>query len=116
MQQKAELMESVEKESPGNSFNENSTFGADSEYFNTTRSVASLISVHGDESRDTLKPCTETAVSESCGNAETTGMRSSATQKSKREVLEFDRLSIGSNCSNSSQETQQSSSSRLKHQ
>ena len=77
-------------------------------------SVASFVSVHGDESRDTPKTSTEAAVSGSCGNEETRDLSSSATQKSKSEALEFDRLSIESNCSNSSQKRQQSSSSRLK--
>ena len=52
-----------------------------------TRSIASLVSVHGDEFLDTSKTSTEVAVSGSCGNAETRDLSSSATQKFKSEAL-----------------------------
>ena len=81
-----------------------------------TMSVASFVSVHGDESHDTPKTSTEAAVSASAGNAENRDLTSSEAQKSKSEALEFNRLSIGSNCSKSSQRRQQSSSSRLEQQ
>ena len=71
-----------------------------------TMSFASFVSVHGDDPHDTPPTSTEAAVSGSCGNAETRDLSSSATQKSKSEALQVDRLSIGSNCSNGSQKRQ----------
>ena len=66
----------------------------------------------------TISPTTSTelAVSASGGNAKKNNLSSSETQKTKSGALEFDRLSLGSNCSNGSQKRQQSSSSHLKHQ
>ena len=81
-----------------------------------TMSVASFMLVHGDEYRDYPKTGTEAAVSGSCESSGKRDLSSSETQKSKSVSLEFDRLSIGSNCSDSSQKRQQSSSSRLKQQ
>ena len=62
-------------------------------------SVASFVSVHGDESHDTSKTSTESAVSGSCGDADKRDLIPSETRKSKSEALDFERLSIGSNCS-----------------
>ena len=80
-----------------------------------TMPVMSFVSVHGDESHDTPPPSTEAAFG-SCGNAERKNLTSSGAQKFKNEKLETDRLSVGSNCSNSSQKRQESLSSHFEIQ
>ena len=68
-----------------------------------TISVASFVSVDDEESHNTPPTSTESAVFGSYGNTDKTDLSSSEAQKSKSEALDFDRLPIGSNCSNSSQ-------------
>ena len=63
-------------------------------------SVASFVSVHGDQSHNTPSTSTKAALPASCRNAEKRDLSSSRSKKSKSEALEFDRLSIGSHCSN----------------
>ena len=70
----------------------------------------------GDESRDTLPMKTEAAQTGGGGKADKEDTSASRTQKSKSETLDFDKLSMGSNCSNSSQKRQKSVSCRLKQQ
>ena len=76
-------------------------------------SVGPFVSVQGDESQDT-PPSTEAAVAERCGNAEDRNLASSEAQKTKSGTPDFDRLSTGSNCSDSSRRRQQSWINRLK--
>ena len=81
-----------------------------------TQSVSSFVSVQGDESRDTLRTNNgETPIGggEKADKGDTSANRA---QKSKGETLDFDKLSMGSNCSSSTQKKQQSASCRLKQQ
>ena len=81
-----------------------------------TMSVATFVSFHGDECHDTPPKSMEATVTGSCGKAEKKDLISAVTQKSKSDTLDFERLSVGSNFSNSSQSRQQSSSNRLKQE
>ena len=81
-----------------------------------TQSVASFVSVQGDESRDTLPMNTEAASTGGSEKADKGDTSASRVQKSNGETLDFDKLSMGSNCSNSIQKRQQSASCRLKQQ
>ena len=81
-----------------------------------TQSVASFVSVQGNESRDTLPTNTEAAPTGGSEKADKGDTSASRAQKSKSETLDFDKLSMGSNCSNSIQKRQQSASCRLKQQ
>ena len=65
-------------------------------------SVGSFVSVHGDEFRDTSPTSTEAVVSESCGTTEKGDLSSHEAEETKSETLDYDWLSIGSNCSDSS--------------
>ena len=67
-----------------------------------TQSVASFASVYGKESRDIPPTRTKAVVSESCQNAKKTDLSSIKTQKFKKAMLDFDRISIGLNCFSSS--------------
>ena len=84
--------------------------------FLVSMSVASFVSVRGEGYRDTPPTTPEATVSGSFGNAEKRDLSSKEAQKSKSERLEFDRLSIGPNCSIDGQKRQQLSSSPLKKQ
>ena len=73
-------------------------------------SVASFLSVYGDDFHNTPTTSTKAAVSGSFGKVEKTDLCSIEVQRTKCETLHLHRLPTGSNRSNSSQERQHSSS------
>ena len=81
-----------------------------------TMSVASFVSVHGDNSHDTLPTSTEAPVSRHCGNTTKRDLSSSEARRSKNETLDFVGWSTGWNCSDGKEKRQLSPSSGLKQQ
>ena len=114
---KSRTDESADNEGPSNTSSRNGTIRADSSpSLVKTVSVASFVSVHGDGCYDTPPTSIEAAVSANVGNAKKRELILSETRKPKREELEFERLSFGTNCCICSQKRHQSSSSHLKQQ